>query len=362
MSRILKRPMFRRGGSSNEGIMTGLVDRKKYNLGGIDKERLEADTQTIRGLLDEYAPIPKTRLPAGEYGAELIKGKGFREALIDPYMKYTTADDKRRALIAKRDQGAVSTALSSQMKKNDKTTTKSGYNTVTGKTGFFTTQDIINSGGTIIPIPQGQVMKFNTNTGVMEMKPAGLYNQELENKDKAQKLGTQYQILEGFIGDMKLRLPETKTSAVGVGFSIVEGIADQVSQIAESLGVKDTLVIEDEEKLDNYLSSKGFTAGATSYQTMKGSAINLGYALAKIAEPDNPRLSEGDIIRQLNRINFGGSREVFAASLDQVLKEEGIRAEFEMKGLGGDLSIFDKKDKKKEKELKQGEDGTWRFE
>ena len=27
MSRILKRPMFRSGGSTNEGIMHGLVDR-----------------------------------------------------------------------------------------------------------------------------------------------------------------------------------------------------------------------------------------------------------------------------------------------------------------------------------------------
>jgi hypothetical protein len=29
MSRILKRPMFRRGGKANEGIMSGLVDRTK---------------------------------------------------------------------------------------------------------------------------------------------------------------------------------------------------------------------------------------------------------------------------------------------------------------------------------------------
>ena len=72
---------------------------------------------------------------------------------------------------------------------------------------------------------------------------------------------------------------------------------------------------------------------------MKGSVINLGYALAKIAEPDNPRLSEGDIIRQLNRINFGSSREVFSNSLDQILKEEGIRASAEIKCLG-----FDKPD------------------
>jgi len=33
MARILKRPMFNRGGSTNEGIMDGLVDRKKLSNG-----------------------------------------------------------------------------------------------------------------------------------------------------------------------------------------------------------------------------------------------------------------------------------------------------------------------------------------
>ena len=33
MSRILKRPMFRKGGSVNEGIMHGIVDRKGYATG-----------------------------------------------------------------------------------------------------------------------------------------------------------------------------------------------------------------------------------------------------------------------------------------------------------------------------------------
>ena len=41
MSRILKRPMFRTGGSTNEGIMHGVVDRKGYKYGSIDEERLE---------------------------------------------------------------------------------------------------------------------------------------------------------------------------------------------------------------------------------------------------------------------------------------------------------------------------------
>jgi len=42
MSRILKRPMFRKGGSTNEGIMHGLVDRKGYANGTSKEEILEA--------------------------------------------------------------------------------------------------------------------------------------------------------------------------------------------------------------------------------------------------------------------------------------------------------------------------------
>ena len=64
--------MFRSGGSvdtnKNNGIMTGLVDRKGYGIGGIDREKLKADTQTISDLLAEFAPISKTRVPYGQFG------------------------------------------------------------------------------------------------------------------------------------------------------------------------------------------------------------------------------------------------------------------------------------------------------
>jgi len=42
MSRILKRPMFRKGGTPNQGIMTGLVDRKGYQQGTYKERALEA--------------------------------------------------------------------------------------------------------------------------------------------------------------------------------------------------------------------------------------------------------------------------------------------------------------------------------
>ena len=121
MSRILKRPMFRRGGSTNTGIMSGLVDRTKHAenpfVGNINRERLKANTQAITELLEEFAPVPKTRLPIGDFGINLALGMSPTEALRDPYAKFTKADDIRRAQIAKRGQGALSTALKMELEK-----------------------------------------------------------------------------------------------------------------------------------------------------------------------------------------------------------------------------------------------------
>ena len=117
MSRILKRPMFRRGGTTNTGIMSGITDRTNYQLGGIDKERLRGSATAIQSLLNELAPVPKTRLPIGDYGINLALGMDPVEALRDPYAKFTKADDIRRAQLAKRGQGAVSTALNLQLAK-----------------------------------------------------------------------------------------------------------------------------------------------------------------------------------------------------------------------------------------------------
>jgi len=229
---------------------------------------------------------------------------------------------------------------------------KQAFDPKSGKNVFATDVEIREQN--LEPARTGMITTINPNTGEYTSVPVTEYGNILKKQDKATGIGTQYNVLEGFITDMKNRLPTTKTGTVGAGYGLVEGLSDQFSQLAEGLGVKDTLQIENTEAIDNYLESKGFTKAAQNYATMKGSVINLGYALAKIAEPNNPRLSEGDILRQLNRINFGGSREVFAASLDNILKEEGIRAEAEMKALGGDISMFDKK--KKEEETKSAID------
>jgi|TARA_R100001480_G_scaffold149844_1_gene149986 hypothetical protein len=119
--------MFRRGGTVNDGIMTGLTDRKQLANGMmVDDERLGKDTQSILDAMAKYAPIPKTRLPLGQFGLNLASGKfagdGKLQNLIGsaqgPYSQFVKADDARNMALAKRKQGAVSTALGMQLKKD----------------------------------------------------------------------------------------------------------------------------------------------------------------------------------------------------------------------------------------------------
>jgi len=250
--------------------------------------------------------------------------------------------------------------LAKILAKPEKVTYRAGVDTRTGQKGFFTNAQIEDAGGAIQPIDNRMSFVFDAKNQTFKQVPLSQIEQEKTDERKATSIATQYNILTSLVGDMQTRLPTTVTGATGVGFGVVEGFADQFAQLAESLGIKDGLVIENESAIDKYLKDKGFTEKAQSAATMKASVINLGYALAKIAEPDNPRLSEGDIIRQLNRINFGASRNVFSASLDQILKEELIRASSEIKGLklNPDDFIGVKKEEKKEENKKneKGED------
>ena len=75
MSRILKRPMFRKGGSANEGIMTGLVDRKGYAQGTYKERALEALRTDAPRDTSAYE-----MLVGG--GINLVSGAGAGEGLM----------------------------------------------------------------------------------------------------------------------------------------------------------------------------------------------------------------------------------------------------------------------------------------
>ena len=75
MSRILKRPMFRKGGSANSGIMDGLVDRKGYAT-GTSKEEILADLRT-----DAPRDTSMYEMLIGG-GLNLVSGAGAGEGLM----------------------------------------------------------------------------------------------------------------------------------------------------------------------------------------------------------------------------------------------------------------------------------------
>ena len=345
MSRILKRPMFRRGGSTNTGIMSGLVDRKNYKFGSMTEDEIRSNVELLRGLQEQFAPLPKTRLPLGEVGLALASGAPIIDALGVGYKKFVSEDDKRRALAAKRDQAAVSTVLGQAMKEKKtqtptlkqvrNTSNQELYGVKPGETGFVTAAQILSAPGVFAPIDNRMAFTFDTDTKVLSQVPISERDRILDNKAKATAVVSSVNTLKDLKNNMLTRLDDTPTGTVGAVYSIIEGVSDQFSQGSQALGFTNQNLKFDpskSEKLDAYLESKGITKGAANFAAMKSSVINLAYILAKIKEPLNPRLSEGDIIRQMNRINFGASKDVFAKSLNQIFEDELISARGQIRG------------------------------
>ena len=103
--------MFRRGGSTNTGIMSGLVDREQKSFGNV-AGRVEKLTPEFEKLLSQYTP--RTRLPFGEVGFALATGTPFLEALGAGYRQFTKADDARQRAIK---SGALKLGIAEATKK-----------------------------------------------------------------------------------------------------------------------------------------------------------------------------------------------------------------------------------------------------
>ena len=124
MSRILKRPMFRSGGSSNEGIMHGLVNRRGYTNGNfvLDEGQLGTDIEAMTAAMNKYAPLPKSKFPMGQIGLNLVSGEYAGDGFLSnvarsakgPYSEWTARDDAREQAMAGRKGSAVTTAIGQQ--------------------------------------------------------------------------------------------------------------------------------------------------------------------------------------------------------------------------------------------------------
>jgi len=117
VSRTLRRPMFRRGGTVNDGIMSGIEDRKQLANGTLNPDLARTQAEDIINIMNELSPVKKTPLPLGTVGFALASGADPIDALGLGYQQFVKRDDARQALLDKRKQAAVSTAIGSQLSK-----------------------------------------------------------------------------------------------------------------------------------------------------------------------------------------------------------------------------------------------------
>ena len=173
--------MFRTGGTPNQGIMHGLVDRRGYSTAGfvLDKEALRKQTGDITSILDEYAPLPKSRFPMGQIGLNLISGQYAGDGLLQniarsakgPYEGWTAADDARAQALAQRKAGAVSTAYGQQMAEYNQMLKNMGKKTDISKIQTLANDLMRNNPDQYPNTPEGKRNAFNEALRLTETSP-----------------------------------------------------------------------------------------------------------------------------------------------------------------------------------------------
>ena len=218
--------------------------------------------------------------------------------------------------------GKIKKAFTPTIKK-----TKQAFDNVLKKNVFVTDAEIAGMPTRFTPIDNSQATSFNPETG--EFYSGSLSGMKLKEKNQindartAKNLQGTYGYLKDFIPTMQEAAAKTPSGAVGGTLAFIDSVSDQFDQLGEFTGINSSKITFGSET-DKFLESKGFKKDAANYAKLKGSVTKLGYSLAKNEEPDNPRLSEGDVLRQLDRINFGGSRNQFVNSLQGILEDEYI--------------------------------------
>ena len=154
----------------------------------------------------------------------------------------------------------------------------------------------------------------------------------IKNEDTAKKLQSTYGVLESTIKDLQKQISDTPTGLVGSTISGLDYIKDQFGQIKD-ITVPSSFAGKASRDADKFLADSGISKKSQDYARFKSSTVNLAYLLAEIAEPGNPKYSEGDIQRQFERFRSGGSRGQIQAALQQVLEDEYRKASIKYKNL-----------------------------
>ena len=363
MPRILKRPMFSRGGTTkkNNGIMTGLVDRTGFDEGTpspFSKERTSADVKAMMDAMNEYAPVTKQRLNLGKVGLNLASGKYSGGDLIstlagagsDIYDDYTTKDDAYRAAIAKRKQAAVTSSLGQQLKEANTipkdTRTSAVKNAmalglIPGTEAFskYVQAATVKGGGLNID--------FNPDGTIKSIAEGNQGDTKTINAARDLKIGTFK--MNNAANNLFKNLEGAKTGPVGAFVQALDSTGAQLKQAANSFGFTTTgenKTFDDTGSgvIDNYIEKNfGSFVGNDAVQLgkIKSASINLAYLMARIDEPGG-RFTDRDIALKMEELGIGANPQRTIAIMQNAIQLRNDNAAFEYEELTGKPLDFSK--------------------
>ena len=354
MARILKRPMFSRGGSTNKnnGIMDGLVDRTELSVGSspFTEERTSADVKAMMDAMNKYSPVSKTKLPIGKLGSDLMRGLGFRESAANAYDTFSAADAQREAALAKRKQAAVTSSLGQQLKEANTipkdTRTSAVKNAmalglIPGTEAFskYVQAATVKGGGLNID--------FNPDGTIKSIAEGNQGDTKTINAARDLKIGTFK--MNNAANNLFKNLEGAKTGPVGAFVQALDSTGAQLKQAANSFGFTTTgenKTFDDTGSgvIDKYIEKNfGSFVGNDAVQLgkIKSASINLAYLMARIDEPGG-RFTDRDIALKMEELGIGANPQRTIAIMQNAIKLRNDNAAYEYEELTGKPLDFSK--------------------
>ena len=312
--------MFRRGGSTNTGIMSGLVDRTNYSNGGLDIDRIREQARAIESVRDEISPIPTTRLPFGTVGLALASGIDPIQALTMGYDKFVKADDIRRAQLAKRKMGSTDIALQTELKRLEQKP----------KTRTLSKEEVKSQ---FPDLPEGTIV---------QQKPNGEYtfnNPDAASVKKRSELKSTIGLLNS-INERYVRLGKPVGGVAGFGFDI-DRIKGQIGRLTGSKKGQDyARLVQDIKNTTTFLT-----------QAISGAAVSTEEA--KRIQALIPQLDDTEVVFEAK---LDSLRRYLA---DAASNYGGDIEEFMKAGDRGDYNTTDYYKRGEGSSLEIGEDGIY---
>ena len=339
MSRILKRPMFRRGGKVNEGIMSGIVDRTKHAENpfpgsNIDREALMGNRELLESILEQSTP--KTRLPTGEFGLNLASGMTLTDALRDPYKRFTRADDAREAAIK---GGAAKLAIGQALKTPKDSRTAAVKNAMA--IGLIPGTKAFNKYVQAATVKGGFNIDFNPDGTIKSISEGGSPTAKVT--EKANEIKSAAFAMNNVASTMLKNLEGAKVGTVGGVINALDSVGSQLNQLAEATGIKNNFVSEGTGAIDDYLRKnlgEGIFADSVQYGKIKSNAINLAYLMARVDEPGG-RFTDRDIALKMEEIGIGSNPQKTAQILAAAVNLRNQNASNNYKILTGEELSFE---------------------